>query len=548
MKLWSLKDKHVLIIDDFPAMRSMLYRMVVPYNPDTITEADNGEEAIKLISENHFDIILCDYNLGNGKDGQQVLEEAKGRGLIPYSSIYIMVTAENTAEMVMGAVEYIPDGYLSKPFTKEVLISRLKRLVEKKENLKEVSLAIQQRDYVSAITICDNLLKEKPKNKYELLKTQAESYIKIKDYENAKKIVNSVLAERDAPWALLYLGQVNFYGEKYNEAKYIFEDLIEDNPNYLFAHDWLSNVHEKLGDLQLAQNTLMKAVEKSPKAIKRQQILACISLNNNDLDTAENAYKKVIRSGKNSCYLTPRDYSGLATVYMKKGMASDALKTLHAMKKSFCNPDSSSMAKMKYFINEAVIYHQMHDSDKAKYSIAKIMEIFDLTPGEMSSNDAIIIAEICYSLGLQEAGNKLSCHAIGNNHDDQEAINSIISRLTAFGLASDKVKTLMKTRDEVIELNNLGVKLASQGKIQESISLFTKAALAMSENKVINLNAAQSLLMLMKTTNPTHKLLKETKKYLDRVSATDIPGDKFRVLTKLYREQKKSVDNILVKG
>ena len=165
MKLWSLKGKHILIIDDFPGMRSMLKNMLTVYCPDTITEATNGEEAINFITENQYDVILCDYNLGPGKDGQQVLEEAKEKDLIPYSSIYIMTTAENTAEMVMGAVEYIPDGYLSKPFTKEVLISRLKKLVEKKENLREISFAIQQRDYVSAIDICKTLLSRKQNNR-----------------------------------------------------------------------------------------------------------------------------------------------------------------------------------------------------------------------------------------------------------------------------------------------------------------------------------------------------------------------------------------------
>lgn len=219
--------------------------MLAVYNAASITDVANGEEAIRLISENHYDVILCDYNLGEGKDGQQVLEEAKERDLIPYSSIYIMTTAENTTEMVMGAVEYIPDDYLSKPFTKEVLITRLKRLVEKKENLKEISLAIQQRDYMSAIDICENLLSEKPKNRYELLKTQVELYIKIKDYECAEKIINSVIEEREIPWALLYLGQIHFHRGNYDDAKYIFEDLAEDNPNYLFAHDWLSKTHEK---------------------------------------------------------------------------------------------------------------------------------------------------------------------------------------------------------------------------------------------------------------------------------------------------------------
>ena len=546
MKLWSLKAKHILIIDDFSGMRSMLTNMLAVYNADSITEAANGEEAIQLISENHYDVILCDYNLGTGKDGQQVLEEAKERDLIPYSSIYIMTTAENTAEMVMGAVEYIPDGYLSKPFTKEVLISRLKRLVEKKENLIEISTAIQQRDYVSAIDLCKKLLGDKPKNRYELLKTQVELYIKINDYDNAETILNSVIAEREMPWALLYLGQIHFYRNNYEDAKYIFEDLSEDNPNYLFAHDWLSKTHEKIGNLQDSQDALLKAIERSPKAIKRQQILADISFRNKDLDTSEKAYKRIVRTGKHSCYLSPDDYSGLANVYIEKGMTIDALNTMVSMRESFCKP--GSLFNMKYHINEAFIYNKMLNKDKTKSSLDKVIDLFDASPGEMNSIDAINIAEICYAHEMQEAGNKLACHAIRNNHNNQNVIDDIVNQLSCSGLSKDTINTLMETRDEVVELNNRGVKLATSGHIEESISLFVKAASAMSENSVINLNAAQSLIMFMKSSSPTHDLLNETKKYLDRVSFEGKPSDKYRMLTKLYREQKLYADKQTRKG
>lgn len=146
MKLWSLKNKSILIVDDFPGMRSMLKTMLLSYSATDVIECGNGVEAIEKMAERTFDIVLCDYNLGEGKDGQQILEEAKERDLIPYSTVYIMTTAENTSEMVMGAVEYQPDDYLSKPFTKQVLIARLKTLVEKKSFLKPIANAMKHKD------------------------------------------------------------------------------------------------------------------------------------------------------------------------------------------------------------------------------------------------------------------------------------------------------------------------------------------------------------------------------------------------------------------
>jgi CheY-like chemotaxis protein len=546
MKLWSLKKKHILIVDDFPGMRSMLRNMLSGYRPESITDASNGEQAFELISENNYDVILCDYNLGDGKDGQQVLEEAKEKDLLPYSTIYIMTTAENTSEMVMGAVEYIPDDYLSKPFTKEVLISRLRNLVEKKENLKQISLATQQRDYVSAIELCQKLLRKNPTNRYALLKIQADLLIKINDYDNAENIVRAILNEREVPWALLFLGQINFFRKKFDDAKYIFEDLAEDNPNYLPAHDWLSKVYKATGDLENSQNALLKAVERSPKAIKRQQTLANVAFENKDFDVSETAYKKIVRTGKYSCYLTPDDYKGLANVYIQKGMNTEALNTVNSMKESFGQADTEN--NMKTLVNEAFIYNEMLNVEKTQSIIENIMSIFNVTPGAMHSSDAIDTATICFSHDMTDYGNLLIQHAIRNNHDNEDAINNITNKLSSIGLSGEMIDTLMKTRDEVVDLNNRGVKLATSGNIKESISLFIQAASGMSENTVINLNTAQSLIMHMKESGATDDLIRETKKYLDRVIFEGKPSDKYRMLTAAYLALKKSIDNTPTKG
>src|SRR6185295_9324418 len=124
--------KKALVIDDFPDMRGSIRRMLVNFGIADVAMASTGDEAL-LICENHnFDIILCDYNLGDAKNGQQILEELRYRRLLKHTSIYMMVTAETTKSMVFGALEYQPDDYLTKPFTQTVLQKRLDRLVLEK--------------------------------------------------------------------------------------------------------------------------------------------------------------------------------------------------------------------------------------------------------------------------------------------------------------------------------------------------------------------------------------------------------------------------------
>jgi DNA-binding response OmpR family regulator len=59
--------------------------------------------------------VLCDYNLGDGMDGQELLERRK-TGTLPLSTIWIMITGERKYERVVAAAEMAPDDYILKPF------------------------------------------------------------------------------------------------------------------------------------------------------------------------------------------------------------------------------------------------------------------------------------------------------------------------------------------------------------------------------------------------------------------------------------------------
>ena len=98
-----------------------------------IHNSSNAEDAMEMVTSEKYDVILCDYNLGDGQNGQQFYEELMHKNILDYGTIFIMVTAENTMDMVMAAVEYRPDAYLNKPFPNNVLINRLEKLLFKKE-------------------------------------------------------------------------------------------------------------------------------------------------------------------------------------------------------------------------------------------------------------------------------------------------------------------------------------------------------------------------------------------------------------------------------
>lgn len=528
MSTWSLKNKNVLVIDDFAGMRSMLRSMLSAYGAENITEATNGVDAVEKMSDRLYDIVLCDYNLGEGKDGQQVLEEAKELGLIPYSTVYIMTTAENTSEMVMGAVEYQPDDYLSKPFTKEVLIARLKVLVNKKSELKPVASAIQLKDYDSAFQLCEKLLEKDSRNRTDILKVQSDIALKMEAYDKAEAIFNAVLVERDLPWARLGLGKVYYFNKKYEDAQAVLEKLTEEHPNFVFAHDCLAKVYLAQGEATKAQKILQDAIDKSPKAILRQKELASISYENGDLETSEFAYKRILRTGKHSCYRGPEDFMGLTKTYLKKGANLDASRALSNMRTEFrkSTPDK----KIKALVTEALLYHEMEKFAEARKSIQEVLKSLKKNPAHLTSEDAIALAKICYKMDMNTEGDLLIQHVVRNNHDNNEMLEELANLLKEHGGEGKVAELIANTRDEVIAINNQGVELATQGKIEESIELFEKAAAAMSENSIVNLNAAQSLIMYMSKFSVEEEKLEQAMSYLSKIKYSGKPSEKHQKL------------------
>jgi CheY-like chemotaxis protein len=184
----ALAGKRILIVDDLVEARSSLKKMATILGGDNIDVATDGIEAMHLIHENAYDIVLSDYNLGRTKDGQQVLEEARFTDRLRATSLFIVVTGENAIDMVMGALEYDPDGYITKPYTLNMLKERLIRIITVKEELRLVNEAIDLQKYDLAIKRCLEVLKNSLRLRLPASRILGQLLLRKKQFEPALKI------------------------------------------------------------------------------------------------------------------------------------------------------------------------------------------------------------------------------------------------------------------------------------------------------------------------------------------------------------------------
>ncbi len=516
-----LEKKSYLVVDDFGDMRSMLRSMLTMFGVNRIDTANDGRDAIKRMERGKYDVVLCDYNLGPGKDGQQVLEEARQRQLINVGTVFIMITAENTREMVMGAIEYEPDGYLSKPFTKDLLRNRLEKLLAKKLDLEPVERAVELKNYAGAVRLLDQMIAKRPKNLAELTRLKADLCIKSGALEMAGAIYERILAVREIPWARLGSGQILYQRGQFTEAGEVFRDLIERNPDYVVAYDWLARTQQALKDDLGAQETLAQAVSLSPKAVLRQRALGDLAMRNKDHVAAEKAFAQAVTRGKHSVYKHPATYARLIEAQLVNEEHKDKKSCLNLVQQMEREFGRDSEAQLYAAMSEAAAQEALGNGELARQQLEKASQMYDRLGVHGKPELTLAMAKTSARLGEREQAEQLFHKAVRNNHEDEEFLREVEAAFTDTGLSDDPGAMIESIKKEIVDLNNQGVKLAGSGQLEQAAGLFEKAAEGMAGNRTINLNAAKVLIMMMERQGVDTETASKARRYLERTRKLD---------------------------
>jgi DNA-binding NtrC family response regulator len=119
--------KKILIVEDKESMRRMLVE-VFSEKGYSVTECPDGEEAIKKIGNELFEIVLTDLKMPK-KDGIDVLKAAKGKS--PDTDVIVM-TAHGTVENAVEAMRIGAFDYILKPFSLSEIELKVEKALQRK--------------------------------------------------------------------------------------------------------------------------------------------------------------------------------------------------------------------------------------------------------------------------------------------------------------------------------------------------------------------------------------------------------------------------------
>ncbi|HLR66353.1 response regulator transcription factor [Virgibacillus alimentarius] len=115
----------VLVVDDEERIRRLV-RMYLERDDYIIEEAENGQEALNLALNNHYDVILLDIMMPE-IDGIEVCQELRKEKTTPV----IMLTAKGEESNRVQGFEVGADDYIVKPFSPREVVLRVKALLRR---------------------------------------------------------------------------------------------------------------------------------------------------------------------------------------------------------------------------------------------------------------------------------------------------------------------------------------------------------------------------------------------------------------------------------
>jgi len=193
-----------LVIDGNPTLRSILMAQLRDFGMGSIAQAARTSDGRRQLELRAFDFVLCEQHFPNENvSGQDLLDDLRRHQLLPFSTVFIMITGEATYAKVAEAAESALDGYLLKPHKATHLQERLQVARTRKVSLQPIFDAIEMEAFDRAATLCIERFQSKGLFWLYAARVGAELLLRLDRCAEAQTLYQAVIAAKTMPWAKL---------------------------------------------------------------------------------------------------------------------------------------------------------------------------------------------------------------------------------------------------------------------------------------------------------------------------------------------------------
>lgn len=294
-------DCRALVIDGNMTSRSILSSMLREMGVGHVAHASRAADARRMLEGRTFDVVLCDYHFDHSPmSGQDLLDDLRRSQLLPYSTVFVMVTGEAGYTHVAEAAEAALDSYLLKPHTASALEQRVLQARHRKKVLGPIFEAIAEEDFETAARLCQARFEQRGEYWLYAARVGAELWVRLNQLDKARYLYEAVREARAAPWAKLGIARVELESGQLQQATRTLESLIGEQPTYADAYDVMGRVQVEQGDMTAALETYRTATELTPASISRLQKQGMLAFYMGEAAEATDALERTVRIGISS--------------------------------------------------------------------------------------------------------------------------------------------------------------------------------------------------------------------------------------------------------
>ncbi|MBU2862447.1 response regulator [Reinekea forsetii] len=533
------KNQKILIVDDFDNVRKSIKGMLHELGYEYVYEAGEANSAMKAIKEINFSLILCDFNLGKGRDGARLLEEWRVKKLIGQETVFVMITADTSRELVTSTLEFEPDDYLAKPFAMDVLAGRLERWFERRRVLLPLLVCAEQAQWPELCQLAREIEEEHPRYRSFAQKMYAESLIEQEKLTEAENFLLGLLEQRYQSWVKIDLHEIEFIQNKYASAAKGLKEVLVNESTAMAAYDLLARIYKETENRIELQALLEKAIIKAPRNIRRNLELARVAKQNLDMHRSNKAYKAAIALAEGTMHEELGNYQKLvdgleteselgdSTENRKREIYKDLMFVSKKMSERFPGNINARLFNVALKIRKA----ESEDQSTLNPKLDELYKELFSNVDQVIPDTAFYIAETFYFNGRFEDADEIVKRLRVQFKGDVE----FKERLDE--LQADPVS--IAKRKEAHDLNVQGIEKYKRKEYVESLELFAKALRISPNHPGMILNFVQSKLQTLRTlANPTDDVKKcsELLQRIDHLPEQHYQYDRYAKLRKTVKK------------
>lgn len=494
--------------------------------------AASANAAVARLRERHYDLVLCELELGeDSQDGQHLLEDLRTHGILPRDTLFIMVSAARNYDRVVGTAEFAPDGYLLKPLNAGTLQDRLERAVARREAFLPAWRLIEAGHPDEAIIECERGALRHPTWHTDFVRLRAEIAFTQGRPDEARALYEDVAEATNLPWARLGQARMLMATNRHAEAAPLLEELIDKSEHYLDAYDLLAQCQEKSGQTFEAAHTLHNALRRSPRRLGRLRRFGTLAARTGRVEEAEQSLTQLVELGRHSAFREPTDHLELARVQTQAGHIEEATRTIAELERSARSmPGGPACAAL----GRALVARNAGDDNAAREAVADAAREAANTkelPLELSHE----IIRACLASGLDNEGIALTGNILRNAEDEEtvQQTHALFGQCNRLELV-EQVKARLHA--EVLGYLTSGAKKAKAGDYDGAVSEMLDAVRRMPGHPQVLLNAALSLLRHIEHQGWNERFASNARKLIARAQRVDPGHPRLEPITRFLAE------------